>query len=179
MTMIHTLEDVTLVPTPVTYTSFGGLGRPETRETRDELRARLFQSDTRLGRPITIVLSTAYGDPVVKHVALRSALIRPRPSPSPWAIWLAYREPRHRVSNSFERNFPTDCLLLAWGHHPVALDDLPASETTLRWHSVTFAPVWRTVAARLHQAAGAEVWLDTTEAALAHRAARAATKEPR
>jgi hypothetical protein len=48
----------------------------------------------------------------------------------------------------------------------------------VRWHSVTFAPVWRTVAARLHQAARAQVWLDTTEAGITAWTARRAAEVP-
>src|SRR4029450_13154961 len=94
------------------------------------------RSRDRRGRPVTMVFSGAGGDPCVKLGALQSATIQPR-ALGGWSVWtlrLVFREARRRKSNSLDRDFPAECVLLAWGHHPDAfVEDLPQSETAGPW----------------------------------------------
>jgi hypothetical protein len=85
--IIRTLDDVTLVPTPVTLSTWPGGGRAPIRRTEEHWQATLFTSADRRGRPVTMVSTSAMtGDPVVRLYRLQSATIGPRP-PGGWSPW--------------------------------------------------------------------------------------------
>jgi len=170
--VITGLEDVNFVPTPVKYCRRGKGGKEEWR-TEDQQRAVLFAE----AKPcdVTMITMNISGDPFLKIGRLTSAIIRPRPAGghSPWEIAICITPPRKRQPEIYNRDFPSDAVLLLRGHHDIALTDLPPLTSPLRWHCVNFAPTWREVARRCRAIPGA-VWIDTTESAVNCRQANAA-----
>ena len=88
------LEDVRLVPTPVTYSCWGANGREDRIE--DELRATLFADVT--PHDFTMIASNVYGDPFLKVGRLQGAVIKPRPSGgwSPWSLRISFVPPKKK-----------------------------------------------------------------------------------
>ena len=157
------LEDVKLVPTPVTYLRWRGSGHVE--QVEEELRAKLFADVT--PRDFTVIASNVYGDPFLKVGRLKWAEITPRP-PGGWSSWslhIGLVPPKQRNAIGIERDFPSDAVVLMRGRHDISLDDLPPPTTSIRWHCANFASTWREVARRCYAIAGPRVLIDTTEAA--------------
>ena len=169
--LIRGLDDVTPVPTPVTITSSGRLG-PEER-TEQRLLAKLYTHEMP-PRRVTVVLSGAYGGPFVKVGKLVSAVINAQSAAysSRWGFDIGVTPNGKRKADYYTRHFPTDTLLAAWGWHEISLEDLPELTAPIRWHCENYAATWREMARRLHAAAGADVWMDTIEAAVRDHAAR-------
>lgn len=162
MSVIKTIDDLTLVPTPVKYSMWRSGGRVE--EVREELRADLFKGD----RKATIIMSGAYGQPFIETGRLTRLYAEPGRSGRPgvqWRIWLSIIRPRKRNAACFDRDFPMDAALLAWGEHKIDLTGLPPNNAGIWWHSPNFPAMWREVSKRFRTAAGSDVWMDTTEAA--------------
>ena len=158
--IIRTLDDITLVPTLVTYED--GTGK---KDVREEMQAELF---TELkGKPVTLVLGMAMGGaPFSKTGRLARA------SCARGLIWLGVIEKRKRNPTSFQYNFSYRPVILLRGEH--ALDFrplLPRIESSIfdsemLVHRDSYGDTWRKVAAYCADTAGAKaVLIDTSEAA--------------
>jgi hypothetical protein len=156
------LEDVRLVPTPVTYSRWVGGGREDRVE--EQLRAELFE-DVK-SRDVTMIASNVYGDPFLKVGRLQVAIIKPRPAGGwdPWSLYISLVPPKKRNGDGYERDFPSSPVVLMRGRHDISLDGLPTLTTSMRWHCANFASTWREVASRCYAIAGPRVLIDTTEA---------------
>jgi hypothetical protein len=160
---IRSLEDVELISTPTSYFRYEAGAQIET--VHEELRASIFSGK----RQATVILSNAYGEPFLETRNITSVEIEPRPAggSSKWQLCLRYLPPRKRKLEGYNRDFPTDMLMIAWGEHKVNLSGLPplASYSGLRCHCKNHQKFWKEVSRRFHEAAGDSVWLDTTECA--------------
>jgi hypothetical protein len=167
---ISSLADVNLVPTPVKYFEWSHSEGRHVEAVREEHRALLFKGR----RVATVILSNAYGDPFVKVGWLTGVRIKPRPGGgnSPWEIVVDVVPPKKRKGVYFSCDFPVDTILIAWGEHMLALDDLPPLTSPLRWHCRNYPATWHAVSQRLHATAKQDVWLDTTDAAVKHWSGR-------
>src|SRR4051812_26765813 len=124
MSVITSLDDITLVPTPVRISAWTRNGREERIDMLQ--RGTLFEHDAP-PRPITVVLSNVYGDPFVDIGRLTSAVVGPRRVGgwSPWQLSISLIEPRKRTPTGYTRDFPAAPVLLLWGQHTITLDNLP------------------------------------------------------
>jgi hypothetical protein len=167
--IITGLDDIALVDTPVTYSTWSPNGWVD--KVRHEPRACLFKlKDRTERRPATVVTCGAYGDPFVTTGRLVSVTVRKSSWRSPWELSVWIIEPGKRNSIGFNRDFPGDAVLLMWGKHDISLADLPPLTAPLRWHCKNFAAAWREVACRCH--ATGYVWLDTVAATIEDHAVR-------
>jgi hypothetical protein len=116
MTIITGLDEITLVDTPVTYSTWTQEGRVD--QVRHEPRASLFKTESRAAyRPATLITCNAFGDPFVKTGRLDSAFVRPRAGSgqSPWELHIGMIEQEKRKAIAFRRDFPADAVVLMWG----------------------------------------------------------------
>jgi hypothetical protein len=171
VSIITKLDDIKLVDTPVTVSTWGRDGRVDRVEQRP--MAKLFEAQTRIDyRLATLVTNNAFGDPFVESGRLVSAIISPRPGGgwSPWQLRIGIIPPGKRKSDGFSRDFPACPVVLMWGAHAISLTNLPPLTTGLRWHCSNFAEAWLETARRCH--ATGTVWLDTVTAAIENQEAR-------
>jgi hypothetical protein len=135
-TVRRRLEDVVVVPTPVTIHE----GRQERIE--QQMRATLFRATTMRAQPwVTLVSANAYGEPWTEIVRLSSVEVGPY-AQYERALTLAWRSPANNgrsIECSPRGSCPGACSLGDSMSSP--LEDLPRSETPLRWHSRTFGAV--------------------------------------
>jgi hypothetical protein len=161
-TVLRRLEDVVVVPTPVTIHE----GHQERIE--QQLRATLFRATAMRAQPwVTLVSNNAYGEPWTEIVRLSSVEVGPY-AQYERALTLAWRSPPKQRS-VYRRFIPWEMswCVLAWGQHVVSLEDLPPSETPCRWHSVTFGPCYHLVVKRFYAVAGQEIWIDNSDVVVA------------
>jgi hypothetical protein len=167
MNIIRTLDDVTLVPTPVKTWQCNQM------TIREEMQACLFEGK----RAATLVLSNVYGEPFVDVCWLNAVQVLPRPAGgnSPWQIRISRTRPGRRKPDVYYRDFPVDMTIIAWGRHDIDLGGLPPLTAPLRWHCRNFAATWREVSDRVECFYALDVGIDTTAAAItAHESRRLA-----
>jgi hypothetical protein len=162
---IRTLEDITLIPTPVRVSKWTNDGRVEV--TEQQMQAKLF---TELkGEKITLVCAAAMmGEPFSEVGRLDWAFV------TPGGLYVGLIKKGKRNATGFRREFPNDNVILMQG--ACALDfrsiGFPPckSASGLRWHCPSFDTVWTMVSAHCREIAGSDVLLDTTAAAVkSHR----------
>jgi hypothetical protein len=167
--VIRSFDDITLVPTQVRYT--GGFDN-EVR-IKKELRAKLFEGREKA----TIVCPSAMtGHPIVTHCKILSAEIRGRPGGgnSPWWLSIRFVYAGKQKWMLIDRDFPTDALLVAWGHYKVDLTNLPSEDIHHHAWDVT---MWAEVSRRFHAVVGHTAFIDTTKGAAAHARERRRSRQ--
>ena len=147
--IINTLGDVKLVPTPVRYSCWTIRGRVV--EVREEPRADLFVGPP---RKATVILSNAYGDPFVEIGRLSMVRARAATGDTHWrkmVMTVGVIRPKKRNAVWFDRDLPRDPVLIAWGEHTLDLSGLPLlTGNGVRWRCATFPVVWQEVSRCFH-----------------------------
>jgi hypothetical protein len=166
---IRTLEDITLIPTPVRVSKWTNDGRVEV--TEQQMQAKLF-TDLK-GKKITLVCAAAMmGEPFSEVGRLSWAHVGPGGSRSPGVLSVGLIRKGKRNPIGFCKEFPNDNVILMQGAYALDFRSIgfPPCTTPLRWHCPSFGTVWTMVSAHCREIAGSDVLLDSTAASVkSHR----------
>jgi hypothetical protein len=167
-TMIKSLDDIALVPTPVTMSVWTPTGRVD--RAKERMQARILAEAE--GQTVTAVLSNLNAEPYAVVGQLTSAHVVPRAAGgySPWELTLLLTPKGKRNPIGYSRDFPAMPVIIMRGAH--ALDFAEIIRTPMqgqedhRFRDESYSPLWLLVSSYCAEVAGDQVMLDTTGEAI-------------